>query len=201
MIGIYKITNKINGKIYIGQSVDIFYRWKAHSKCLGKSEYPLYNDMEKYGIENFTFEILELCTKENLSDRERYYIEKFNSYIYYENSNGYNITLGGYGTEGYKHDEERKKKISLASKKRSLTKEHIERFVKMNKETKSKKVVCDGKLYNSVTECSSVFNLNKQTMSAWLSGQNKMRQEFVDMDLHYATEEEIKQFEEMEQVS
>lgn len=91
MIGIYKITNKINNKVYIGQSVHIEIRFTEHKTIANNNnhhcyEYPLYRAIRKYGIENFVFEILEETTIENLTDREQYYINKFNSLV----PNGYN---------------------------------------------------------------------------------------------------------------
>lgn len=84
--GIYKITNTINNRCYIGQSINIRKRWIGHknSKC----DYPLYRAFKKYGIENFTFEILEECKKEDLDKREEYYIKIFDAY-----NHGYNQTL------------------------------------------------------------------------------------------------------------
>lgn len=84
--GIYKITNNINGKIYIGQSIDIYERWRRH-KLLGKSKnistperkYPLYIAMHKYGIDNFSFEILLQCSPSELNDQEECYIQKYSS--------------------------------------------------------------------------------------------------------------------------
>lgn len=91
--GIYKITNKINGHSYIGQSVDVERRWRQHINFPKEnSKYPLYQAFRKYGIENFSFEILELCSQEKLNDREIYYIAKYNSY-----QKGYNQTAGGSG--------------------------------------------------------------------------------------------------------
>lgn len=93
--GIYKITNKINGHSYIGQSVDIERRWRQHINFPKEnSKYPLYQAFVKYGIENFSFEILELCQKEKLDNREIYFITKFNTYC-----NGYNQTCGGSGSK------------------------------------------------------------------------------------------------------
>lgn len=95
MIGIYKITNLINGKIYIGQSVNINKRWNDEKRrafdTTDKSyEYPLNRAIRKYGIENFSFEIQEECTRENLNEREKYWIHYYDSFF-----NGYNQTLGG----------------------------------------------------------------------------------------------------------
>lgn len=107
MIGIYKIENLINGKVYIGQSVDIKERWNEHKlinsrtskEALKKQKYPLYLAFQKYGLENFSFEILEECSLEELDMKEQFYIKKYNSYIDFPNSNGYNLTLGGNGNQ------------------------------------------------------------------------------------------------------
>ena len=76
-IGIYKITNNINGHCYIGQSSQIEKRWKNHKIASNNQndssyEYPLYKAMRKYGIENFTFEIIEECSIKELDEREIY---------------------------------------------------------------------------------------------------------------------------------
>ena len=94
MVGIYKITNQLNGKVYIGQSVNIEQRWKRHKQEVknGNKTYKLYNAIRKYGIENFSFEVLEECLRDELNEKEIYYIKKYNSYC-----NGYNSTLGGQG--------------------------------------------------------------------------------------------------------
>ena len=95
MIGIYRITNKINGKCYIGQSVNIKQRWKNHRKDAfwpqsQAYDYPLYQAMRKYGIDIFLFEILEECLPEQLNERECFYIKKYRSY-----GKGYNQNAGG----------------------------------------------------------------------------------------------------------
>lgn len=95
VIGIYKITNKVNGKCYIGQAVDIERRWRKHKSAYKNPQspnydYPLYRAMRKYGIENFTFETLEECEAKDLNDKEVFYIAKFNCY-----EDGYNQTKGG----------------------------------------------------------------------------------------------------------
>lgn len=96
MIGIYKWTNKINNKNYIGQSINIEQRKRSH---IASSYYPKSNTyntvfhqaIRKYGVDNFTFEILCICQKEELNDLEKFYIEKYNSVV----PNGYNMTSGG----------------------------------------------------------------------------------------------------------
>lgn len=91
MIGIYKITNLINNKCYIGQSVDINRRFSNHkSYKLKNSDYPLYQAFRKYGIENFSFEVIEECSIAALDEREIYWIDYFDSYYH-----GYNQTTGG----------------------------------------------------------------------------------------------------------
>lgn len=95
MVGIYKIQNLINGKCYIGQSKDIKKRWAGHRKTmLNQSDHsynnPLYKSMRKYGIENFSFEVIEECLVSELNNKEKYYIQQYNSFF-----NGYNLTLGG----------------------------------------------------------------------------------------------------------
>lgn len=103
MIGIYKITNTINNKIYIGQSVNIQERISEHkrlaydAKFLNKFQYPLYLALNKYGVEKFTFEIIMECKEEELNYWEQYWIEKLNTYIHNTNSQGYNLTRGGDG--------------------------------------------------------------------------------------------------------
>ena len=91
MTGIYKITNTINNKIYIGQSVHIKKRWSEHKSYYTDSQTPLYKAMQKYGVEYFDFEIIEECSIAELDEKEQYYIQEFNSLV----PNGYNIQLGG----------------------------------------------------------------------------------------------------------
>lgn len=94
MVGIYKITNQLNGLCYIGQSINIYARWRQHVNevKINRSQSKLYQAMREYGIENFVFEIIEKCEENQqiLNEREIYWIEYYNSY-----ENGYNSTHGG----------------------------------------------------------------------------------------------------------
>ena len=84
MIGIYKIINNINGKIYVGQSIDIKERWKQHlykaynEKELGYNS-AIHQAFRKYGYENFSFEIIEECEIEELDNKECYWIRELNT--------------------------------------------------------------------------------------------------------------------------
>lgn len=91
--GIYKITNLITKEVYIGQSVNISDRFKQHIKCgLGidaSATNKLYNNMQEYGVWNFTFELLQKCSRDKLNEKERFWIN-----MYQSNKVGMNITKG-----------------------------------------------------------------------------------------------------------
>jgi group I intron endonuclease len=113
--GIYKITNKINNKVYIGQSINIEKRFFGEKNGRLPNKH-LRSSFKKYGLDNFKFEIIEECN--NLDEREQYWIQHYNS------SNrecGYNKTIGG-DADGRlvwdSLDEEEQKKISLEAKER-----------------------------------------------------------------------------------
>lgn len=107
MTGIYKIENKHNGKVYIGKSKDIMQRWSAHERALAKQEHHSKKLQEDYniygGIQAFDFSIVEICSAEELSDKENFYIQKFDSI-----NNGYNMTMDTINTE--------KKEITITNK-------------------------------------------------------------------------------------
>ena len=95
--GIYCIENLINGKKYIGSSKNIYHRWKQHIFNLNGNIHindHLQSSWNKYGKDNFTFYIIEKCLQDELCDREKYYISKFNTT---NNKHGYNMTSGGDG--------------------------------------------------------------------------------------------------------
>lgn len=100
---IYKITNDINNKIYIGKTnLTVEERFKQHCKDSIKprcEERPLYNAMNKYGTEHFKIEKIEECSSQLASDREIYWISYFNSF-----NDGYNATKGGDGRQIFNHE-------------------------------------------------------------------------------------------------
>lgn len=125
MTGIYKITNTINGKCYIGQSTDLANRIQKHIKTLingTNCNEHLQNAYDKYGTGNFTIEIIEECDKEYLDEREIFWIDFYKSY---DKNYGYNKTKGGKGGNSYlelcdEHEAERIKTKQSESKKGKL---------------------------------------------------------------------------------
>jgi len=94
-IAIYKITNTINGKFYFGQTVDPKRRWRTHKYLANKGiyKYKLYNAMQKYRLENFTFEVVHWCEDKATADEfEKFVIAESGSKI-----SGYNTAPGGEG--------------------------------------------------------------------------------------------------------
>lgn len=90
-VGIYSITNKINDKTYIGQSKDMGGRKLEHIRDLKSNRHVnwhLQRAYNKYGVENFEFNVIEMCDERNLTDREKYYIDKFKTLNKHK---GYNL--------------------------------------------------------------------------------------------------------------
>ena len=102
---IYKVTNKVNGKVYIGKTLDssIAERFKEHIKEAKVKQYnrPFHLALNKYGAENFIIEEIEQAPANELSKREIYWISFYHSYIHDPVSNGYNATKGGEGSLEY----------------------------------------------------------------------------------------------------
>lgn len=101
---IYKITNNINDKVYVGKTTEsIEQRFKIHirdSKKESIKNRPLYSAFNKHGIENFSISVIEECNLEILDEREIYWIEFYHGYSY-----GYNATIGGDGKLLYDYEE------------------------------------------------------------------------------------------------
>lgn len=103
---IYKVSNIVNDKVYIGKTIEtINTRWTRHKWEAFDVSSPLYNihfyrAIRKYGIENFKIEIIEEATNDKLTEREKYWIKQFNSY-----NDGYNSTLGGEGAIRYEDED------------------------------------------------------------------------------------------------
>lgn len=192
MIGIYKITNILNNKVYIGQSSSITRRFKVHKKLglglLDSSHYKidLYNDMKKYGIENFKFEILE---KVSLDELEEKWI---NSYI----NNGvelYNKELTPTcHSSCKKFNDEEINKIILLLKENKLSNIEISKIMNcssslidninngkrykrddenypLSKSNSKKGAKCGSLNHNSIFTDEEVFNLRKRFVDETMS--------------------------------
>lgn len=111
---IYKITNEENGLLYIGCTINsLEKRFGGHLyRCFKTdSKSKLCNSIRKYGVENFTIELIEECDIKIIYETEKKYIEQYDSY-----KNGLNLTVGGEGCLGYTHSPEIRKKISEGTK-------------------------------------------------------------------------------------
>lgn len=111
---IYKISNDINDKVYIGETIrpDPIMRWNAHKAAIksGKGCPLLRKAVNKYGVEHFKFEVLIICFDEDVYKYEKEYIKKYNSVV----PHGYNANEGGDPTinrTGIMHTDETKEKI------------------------------------------------------------------------------------------
>ena len=99
---IYKITNTLNQKIYIGLTTKVnpqrrFAEHKYNANNLieeDESKKDLHNAMKKDGIDNFSFEIIEECPNDILNEREQYWITYYHTYVGDPQCNGYNLTKG-----------------------------------------------------------------------------------------------------------
>ena len=91
---VYKITNTVTGKFYIGSSKNVKLRWACH-KCQSTwnecPNNPMYLDMLKYGVEKFEFEILEEVESEHLKEKEQQFIETLKPTYNSNNANGWDI--------------------------------------------------------------------------------------------------------------
>lgn len=122
---IYKVTNLVNGKIYIGQTVQDFdKRMNSHlsnSKCNKYITKYFHKAIRKYGRDNFIWEIIEYCnSKKELNEMEFHYIKQYNSFL----PNGYNMTLGGEGSLGRLWSKSMRLKVSESKKGKPLSEDH-----------------------------------------------------------------------------
>lgn len=145
--GIYVIRNRINEKMYIGQSHNILWRWTSHRSVLRSGRCPnrhLQFAWNKYGENAFDFSILELCDIEDLDAREEYWIKHLDTV-----NCGYNIRSGGSSSRGWKMSDEGRKHISdaLKGKKKpewmgQYISERQKRYYESHIPSTSKPVVC-----------------------------------------------------------
>ena len=143
--GIYMIKNKIDGKMYVGQAVNIEKRWTKH--CGGYYDTYIDRAIKKYGKDNFELIVLRECEKDSdlLNKLEKHYIKKYNTF---EDKNHYNLTPGGdfnpsklpevrkkmsEARKGTHHSQETRKKMSETHKGKIFTQEHRKNLSEANK--------------------------------------------------------------------
>ncbi len=161
--GIYMIMNLVNGKFYIGSSYNINNRWNDHKSCLRINNHPskyLQRAYNKYGKDNFIYEVLENCPENNLIEREQYWMDFHKIYL---PENGYNISPTAGKTTGYKHTQESKEKVTILLK---------ERISKMTPEER-KEVFGKGRRNNPISK--EHYEKLKEGLkkSGWLSSDRK----------------------------
>ena len=174
---IYKIRNRIDNKIYVGQTIqDVEARWKDHLKKGSNCRY-LKSAINKYGMDNFEFKLVCITFDNQLDDMEIKYIEQYNSLV----PNGYNLRQGGNsGTHhaetkqkisetlknryqnglihprnqlGIPHSEITKKKISESLKGRKMSQESINKRTTSRRKNKIIQLDIDGNRLNSFDSC------------------------------------------------
>lgn len=185
--GIYKITNLINNKIYIGSTNNFYYRKSAHLSKLKLNKHfnsHLQRSYNKYGKNNFKFEVIEYIVFPNnfnnfdiietLINREQYYLDLYKSWNF---NLGYNKRVIADSSAGYKVSEETKRKISVGNKgKKRSVETCLQMSVTKQKNNSYKrglKVIntSDGTIYNTVEQARKVFNIkHRQKLMSWLTG-------------------------------
>ena len=179
---IYKATNRVNGKVYVGQTVrPLEVRIAEHKR---HSNTPFDKAIQRHGIDNFVFEIIDRAeTVEELNQKEKHWIEYYSSM----GENGYNVCEGGDNTMGYRHREDSKQKMSLAKKTAYVGngnpfygKHHSEESRKKMSATRMGRVITDewrehisessvkkrkvrnietGEIFNSIKEAAQKYNI------------------------------------------
>lgn len=137
--GVYRIVNKIDGKIYVGSAKNTTKRKSEHFWCLRNRRHCnvyLQRAYNKHGEDAFIFEIIELCDEVDCVEREQYYIDLYKPY---ERQSGYNICENAASILGIKRSDETKKKIGSANSGKKLSKEQKEHLSTINKGKKLSK--------------------------------------------------------------
>lgn len=189
--GIYKITNP-KGKVYIGQSVDIDRRWGRYNRLSCESQPKLYRSLNKYGVGEHSFEVIEECGIELLNTRERFYQDKFKSHT---RETGLNCVLQPANGKpkvlsedtirkfreaqlGKTASKEVRDKMSKSQKLRfkNLSETEREKFNKAIKESIDENVsqkvidIYSGVFYDSIDELALLIGDTKRNLSRYLNG-------------------------------
>lgn len=210
-IGIYMFTNNLKKNElgeplrYIGQSIDIDDRYRQHKGMYGSLL--IYEDFQKLGFENFTFEILKKCTKEELNDLEVYYIKEYNTFW----PNGYNLTRGGstqtevseltieklrsanigknnpmFGTssERLKEGNPMYNKRQSEEARRKIAERSRRDIHPMSRKVEDK----SGRTWSCVRECAEFFSVGVEQLTSGLRHKREFPIFLRHLDLHYLNE-------------
>ena len=194
---IYKITNKVNNKVYIGQTVKSLDRRlnehfraseRFHYKFINNESQPssrLYPSIYKYGKHNFEIELVDTAdSRDELNQKEIYYIELFNTT---NPDKGYNIAPGGNGGplfKGHTHTVEVRNKISSIFRGKSHSQEFIDKRMESVR-NRGPKIQCldDGKIYKNRLEVEKIFGGD---MRHSLHNQGRFKGRFyIELDEHH----------------
>lgn len=194
--GIYKITSTTSGKIYIGCASNIRTRINGHLYDLRRNKHNnnyLQKAWNKYGEENFVFEIIEKCDISSLHFKEHYWVNKLNCL---DRSIGYNLKPTDPNGQSV-HSEETREKLRIANKgkkpsalciqklkERTISAEHKEimrksresiDYTKLHREKRGKKVIdqSTGIIYSSLAEVCELIGVTKGSFSRILLGKRK----------------------------
>lgn len=183
---IYKITNKINNYIYIGLTQNFKQRMLSHiNLAFNNKKYNesynklLYRAFRKYGLDNFSFQVIHKClTEEELYEKEKFYISKYDcSKAINKDAHGYNVTIGGEATLGYRFTDEQKKAVSKGVKAYYENKEN-----RLKKSKSAKEAYLKNPAYREKTsQCSKKMWSNedfKQKMIAMRQGEKHSRSKY-----------------------
>lgn len=176
MIGIYKITNKNNGKVYIGQSIDISHRKSCHEYDLKNNRHKNIYLQRAYNIEPdaFSFEIICYCNEEDLDELEMFYINKYNSA---DSHYGYNLDKFARGT-GRKSEETKKKMSEVKKGNKAMVgiklsdewKKHLSEAQPHKRKIRCKET---GIVYDSFADASRKTGLNRTKIVSVCTGKRK----------------------------
>ena len=198
MIGIYKITSP-SGKIYIGQSIDIKYRFSYYYRCECKNQIRLYNSFLKYGVKNHIFEIIEECEVDLLNKRELFWQKHYETInekglncFYTTDENGYReisektkLKMSN-AQKGRKHSKETRLKISESNKGKIMSEESK---IKMSNSSKGKgglpgkynpmaiRIINieTNQTWDTIKDCAEYYNVDPATIPNWIKYKTKNR--------------------------
>lgn len=128
--GVYQIRNKVNGKVYIGSALEIAVRWRGHRSQLRNNKHHcshLQSAWNKYGANSFEFSVLEFCDREQVRERESFFIKSAQSYL---PEIGYNTIVDPMYPS---HSEESKEKNRQAHLGKKLTEDHKKKIAEGNR--------------------------------------------------------------------